>query len=1205
MDQDGFEVYADGYLIYGDIKQFKGSISYLRVKLGKTSAGLDFKTGHQAMTDKLYYPVNAYYFVGKDVKLINLELIMIDNKGIERVAGEFDIQLKYSNKSFFQTVKMKNASKYYNKFQASFFVRAYPNIADDMFTKTEMNGDVLLFDLDQIHVFRFNNTHNHIMSDEKAQVLTFASVTDHSCLLTKPDFTILKKSTKINELYNCLYDNSLENLLKTCRKDENAKKLSSTEKTKLIYSLCNAISYLNCQGINHQNIIPSSIYLNSKKETKLCSFNIVRDTKELSDQYKIYAQKKFYYPQTPTNGFYSFADDIYAIGSIAYELLTGFVRLKDITCYTFDNIAEPMKTILKAMLDKDPDNRPTSHELKYLIESGYFIFPGTDINELNRYVSEVSCKHEFKFHSPLIAVDIKSLKKLFAENIYDPVILFKTGISLYLNELVSESMDCFKIGYEIVEPYCSYCYSVMVSGAEGCAYDPILASFVNINHIHEYLDQDTYMYKIIQKVFIDPYKKITNSLDYSIEVSSSNGIPFPKNFRCVFNLARNLAIKGDAHAQCVLGQIYSQGFPGYVEPNLQKGIYFLELSAKQNFAYAYLVLGELYHDGKHATKDIAKAIKYYEQGSKLGDRTCPNKLGIIYEFGSSVPVNKDMAYKYYKLAAERGDCAAQLNIGYLYEDPEYKYKDFKKAFEYYQLSAFQDHFDGYYNLGNMLNYGRGIQANYKQAMYYFLHAARKNVADAFFHLAVYYQIGRPVEKDIRKSLYFYELGANNGQMQCCQSAGILYYQDNVIERDYAMALFYFELGSYKGSTVCMMNAAQILFGGFGGIQVDKNRAFKYIQMAARAGDPEGLYYLGLAHYNGEEYASKDYKKAFDCFTRASNEGNLNAMFQLGMMYEYGYYVQKDFSKAFDIMKRAAARNHIRAQCNLGYLYIEGLGVQKNIPEAIKWLEKSANNGFNEAYYNLACVYKEQNCITKYKHYIEKAADSGITRAQADLANEYLVGGNFPFDINKAEHYLKLAADNGDIGCQYNYAVIYSSGEHFPINYQKAVHYFKLAADKGHKESQLNLGYFYHEGKGVAKDYNKAAFYYKKSADQGFDVAQYNMGKIHQAGEGVPIDLGKAARYFEAAANQGYAKARYELGKAYLKGSGVAKDNEKAYHYMKMAADQEHADAQYQVGIMFRDGIGVEQEIELAREYFFKALNNGCPEAGIAFANLNQ
>jgi uncharacterized protein len=74
------------------------------------------------------------------------------------------------------------------------------------------------------------------------------------------------------------------------------------------------------------------------------------------------------------------------------------------------------------------------------------------------------------------------------------------------------------------------------------------------------------------------------------------------------------------------------------------------------------------------------------------------------------------------------------------------------------------------------------------------------------------------------------------------------------------------------------------------------------------------------------------------------------MYNLAMLYEYGWGVAEDYAKAYRLYKEAADKGEARAMMRLGVLYRYGLGrvVTKDAGKARSWLERAAAAGEPEA-----------------------------------------------------------------------------------------------------------------------------------------------------------------------------------------------------------------------------------------------------------------
>ena len=78
--------------------------------------------------------------------------------------------------------------------------------------------------------------------------------------------------------------------------------------------------------------------------------------------------------------------------------------------------------------------------------------------------------------------------------------------------------------------------------------------------------------------------------------------------------------------------------------------------------------------------------------------------------------------------------------------------------------------------------------------------------------------------------------------------------------------------------------------------------------------------------------------------RATNEGNAEAMFNLGLLYANGQGVTQDYVRACEWYEKAAEKGFPSAMGNLGVLYHNGQGVAQDYGKAREWYEKAADKG---------------------------------------------------------------------------------------------------------------------------------------------------------------------------------------------------------------------------------------------------------------------
>ncbi|KAH3731365.1 sel1 repeat family protein [Pelomyxa schiedti] len=233
-------------------------------------------------------------------------------------------------------------------------------------------------------------------------------------------------------------------------------------------------------------------------------------------------------------------------------------------------------------------------------------------------------------------------------------------------------------------------------------------------------------------------------------------------------------------------------------------------------------------------------------------------------------------------------------------------------------------------------------------------------------------------------------------------------------------------------------------------------------------------------------------KALLLLQKAADDGNANAMNNLGVCYQNGQGVGKDINQAVSLYKKAADAGNATAMFNLGVCYENGRGVDKDINQAVSLFKK--------------------------------AADAGDATAMKCLGVCYANGRGVDKDINQAVSLYRKAADAGNAIAMKCLGVCYENGWGVDKDINQAVSLYKKAADAGDATAMTCLGVCYANGWGVYKDINQAASLFKKAADAGDANAMTCLGVCYENGWGVHRDIGMAKAHYHRAASAGCDRA---------------------------------------------------------------------------------
>ena len=701
-------------------------------------------------------------------------------------------------------------------------------------------------------------------------------------------------------------------------------------------------------------------------------------------------------------------------------------------------------------------------------------------------------------------------------------------------------------------------------------------------------------------------------------------------------LYKEAATRGHLEAAVRLGDCYAQGRG--VEVDYQQAVEWYQKAAVQDNAEAAFRLGECYAQGHGVEVDYQQAVEWYRKAAAKDNAEAEVRLGECYVQGHGVEVDYQQAVGWYQKAAVQDNAEAAVRLGDCYANGIGIQVDYRKAAAWYRKAAEQGNAEADFRLGQCYANGNGVQQDYTKAVEYYRKAAEQGSAEAQFQLCNCYANGNGVQQDYKKAIEWLEKAVKQGY------AGAIKYLTHLEN-----AKFYSEISGLSPEELYQKGLSYIYGDG-----VPKNiqMALVYIEISAEQGNAEAQNRLG------EWYERKqNYKKAMEFYSLAAKQGQINAMYQLGLAYHLGRGVVHDDIMAINWLEKAASQGHAaakirlkKAKSNLQNMICQEC--QRIEKAAEKWnveskacVEKVQNDRFDiettelspEELYRKGLAYKYGDGVSKNLQksvvYIEKAAEQGHAEAQFLLGKCYASGqGVSHLDYQKAIQWLEKAKQQGHIRAKeyltevkvdaeisdlrpemiYHKGIAYKYGDGVPKNLQKSVAYIEKAAKQGYMDAQVWIGKCYALGIDVPKNYRKATEWYQKAAVQGCAEAQIRLGEFYEAGYGVTKDYQKANEWYRKAAKQGNAEAQFHLGKCYATSRGVLQDYEKAIKYLEKAASQGHAEAKeylekvkiarlspialYRKGVAYENGYGVTQDSQKAVACIEKAAVQGSAEA---------
>ncbi len=216
----------------------------------------------------------------------------------------------------------------------------------------------------------------------------------------------------------------------------------------------------------------------------------------------------------------------------------------------------------------------------------------------------------------------------------------------------------------------------------------------------------------------------------------------------------------------------------------------------------------------------------------------------------------------------------------------------------------------------------------------------------------------------------------------------------------------------------------------------------------------------------------------------ADDGYADAQFELACFYQK--QKKKDYDTIVMWLTKSADQGNIEAQFALGRIYQYGKpGVLPDTVLSEKYYEMAAEKGDKQALRALAYLRRSPS----YK--IKSAPD---------------------IDEKWDMEWLAKTAGYGDSMSQYELGRLFEEGTKVSRNYEKALYWYERSASQNVLEAMCAAAYLYLEGKGVEVNVDKAVNWYEKAAMQDYTPAQRKLYEIYSSDEDKIPDLVKAYQW---------------------------------------------------------------------------------------------
>ena len=277
-----------------------------------------------------------------------------------------------------------------------------------------------------------------------------------------------------------------------------------------------------------------------------------------------------------------------------------------------------------------------------------------------------------------------------------------------------------------------------------------------------------------------------------------------------------------------------------------------------------------------------------------------------------------------------------------------------------------------------------------------------------------------IDEHNKIAVFWYRKAAMQGHGEAQYKLANCYLQGHGVSKSKSEAKKWFNKAAEQGNYLASQEYIKLKYSD----DVYKKVIIYRPQLLIMADKGDNQSQLSLANwFSKHSKGNPKYKKAaFSWYMKAANQGNHDAMFQLGSCYENGNGVERDFLEAANWYKRAANKGSAPACQKLFFFYLDGcICLVKNTVEAKKWLAKFESMADGSDLCNLGCIFDAGNGTrvdkTMAVRLYKKASEKGNATAQYNLGVCYENGTGVGQDINMAKYWYEKAAAQGSSKAQ--------------------------------------------------------------------------------------------------------------------------------------------------------------------------------------------
>ncbi|MDX1810597.1 MAG: hypothetical protein R3240_01500 [Gammaproteobacteria bacterium] len=385
-----------------------------------------------------------------------------------------------------------------------------------------------------------------------------------------------------------------------------------------------------------------------------------------------------------------------------------------------------------------------------------------------------------------------------------------------------------------------------------------------------------------------------------------------------------------------------------------------------------------------------------------------------------------------------------------------------------------------------------------------------------------------------------------------------------------------------------------------GVSKDLEEAKRLFKIAAEQGHEEAQQRLDIFDARGA-----DQSVVVEWYLPAAHDGDTEAQYNLGFMYETGWGVPVNEKEAVKWYREAAEMQHDVAQLRLGMMTILGVGTTANQQDGVDLIRSSAENGNRIAeaiiqdIYDVGELKPEQSSriIAGLRRILDEGEAKTLETLRKSLrdvhkrkpvvktetaklasppARQKQQTFNIVKSVTKSQikkdakkttaptraetttlskepkplahapkgsllQFYLESAKRGDADAQYHLGAMYLKGDQVRRDREEGVYWIKLAAEQGHEMANTYMELWDEDVSTDALNATVGINWLKESARDWNMDAVFNLGFLYESGRGVPVNFKRATKFYRFAAVEGHVEAKRRLA-LLKKGKGALDEN---------------------------------------------------------------